>query len=372
MAKSTSKSGATNALEFLAKPESVRIPPVCAVFGDDAFLKGEVLSALRRSVLHGSDSEFGLTTFNGREATLRDVRDALSSLSLFGDGQRLVIIEEADPFVTEYRTQLEDYVAAPARGVLVLEVKTWPGNTRLAKAVAATGLAIQCDSPNERQIKSWIVQRAKSEYGVRFEPAAADALVELVPPELGIVAQEVTKLALIAGDQGTIDVDVVRKNVGGWRTRATWDMVDAAADGKTAEALEQLDRLITSGEKPFGLLPQMASSLKRFATAVELIETAEADGRRLPPRDALSQAGVLPFKLTDAERQLRQIGRKRARSLTEWLLAADLAIKSHNSSDERARIEIERLIIRLGAANREDTAASGTRLPPQQLARPAS
>jgi hypothetical protein len=104
-------------------------------------------------------------------------------------------------------------------------------------------------------------------------------------------------------------------------------------------------------------LPQIASSLKRFATAARLIQAAEADKRRLLPRDALAQAGVLPFKLTDADRQLRQIGRKRALMLTEWLLAADLAMKGHNSSDERARIELERLIVRLGKANREDAGA---------------
>jgi DNA polymerase-3 subunit delta len=82
---------------------------------------------------------------------------------------------------------------------------------------------------------------------------------------------------------------------------------------------------------------------------VQLIEAAEKNRQRLPPREALAQAGVIPFKLGDAERQLRQIGRQRAKQLTEWLLAADLAMKSHNSSDERARMEIERLIIRLAA-----------------------
>ena len=319
------------------------------MFGGDAFLKAEVLTALRRQVLSGEEAEFGLTTFTDRETQLRDVRDALSSQSLFGDGRRLVIIEEADSFVTEYRAELEDLLAVPGRGVLVLDVKTWPSNTRLAKAVAASGLAIQCDSPNERQIKSWLPRRAKAEHQVRLEAAAADALVELVPPELGILVQEVAKLALLVGEGRVIDVKLVRDNVGGWRTRATWDMVDAAADGRAAEALAQLDRLIASGEKPFGLLPQMASSLRRFATAMSLVDAAEAVGRRLPPREALAQAGVLPFKLTDAERQLRQIGRRRARQLTQWLLAADLAMKSHSSADDRARTELERLIVQLSA-----------------------
>jgi DNA polymerase-3 subunit delta len=219
----------------------------------------------------------------------------------------------------------------------------------LAKALAAIGsFAIQCDSPDVRQLKRWMAKRAKEAHNVRLDPAAADALVELVPPEMGVLAQELAKLALLVGATQTIDVRLVQENVGGWRTRATWDMVDAAADGRTSEALSQLDRLITSGEKPHGLLPQMASTLRRFATALDLIDTSALDGRRLPAREALAQAGVLPFKLTDAERQFRQLGRRRASTLTQWLLAADLAVKSYNSSDDRARIELERLIVRLG------------------------
>jgi DNA polymerase-3 subunit delta len=180
-----------------------------------------------------------------------------------------------------------------------------------------------------------------------LDAAAADALLELVPPELGILVQEIAKLALVIGADRVINVKLVQENVGGWRTRATWDMIDAAADGRATNALAQVDRLIASGEKPFALLPQMASSLRRFPAAVQLIEAAEASRQRLPPREALAQAGIPPFKLGDAERQLRQIGRQRAKQITQWLLAADLAMKSHNSSDDRARTELERLIVRL-------------------------
>jgi DNA polymerase-3 subunit delta len=348
MAKSAAKAGAVSALDFLAETAEYPLGSVCAAYGEDAFLKSEVFSAIRRNMLAGDDGEFSLSAFAGRDAQLRDVLDALATVALFGSGSRLVLVEDADAFVSEHRRELEDYAAKPARGaVLVLEVKTWPSNTKLAKAVAAGGLAIDCAPPKERQIKLWLIQRAKSAHGARLDAAAADALCALVPPELGILVQELAKLALLVGDDRVISVRLVRDNVGGWRARATWDMIDAAADGRAAEALAQLDRLIAAGEKPHALLPQMASSLRRFATAAQLIEQAEAGSRRLPLHDALSQAGILPFKLSDAERQLRQIGRPRAKLLTRWLLAADLAIKGHNSADDRARIELERLIVRL-------------------------
>jgi DNA polymerase-3 subunit delta len=351
MAKAaTKKSGVLSALDYLSQPDKFDVAGVCAVFGDEVFLKSEVMTSIRRQVLVGEDDEFSLTTFIGKEAALREVMDALATVSLFGDGRRLVMIDEADSFVTEYRGELEDYVARPAKGsVLVLDVKTWPANTRLAKAVATSGLTVECKTPNERQAKTWLTQRAKDAHQVRLDAAAVDLMLELVPPELGILVQELSKLALIAGDRRVIDEELVRENVGGWRARATWDMIDAAADGKAAVAIAQMGRLIAAGEKPHGLLPQMASTLRRFATAVELVDSAERQRQRLPIRNALSQAGVPPFKLNDGERQLRQIGRARAKQLTGWLLAADLAIKSHNSADDAARIELERLIVRLAA-----------------------
>lgn len=348
MAKSATKTGSINSFDYLSHSAKHPLPAVCAVYGDESFLKREVIAILRRHVLGDAEGEFSLSTYAGPNTQLRDVLDSLATVSLFGSGRRLVIVEDADPFVTLFRGELEDYVARPHRdGVLVLEVESWPSNTRLAKAVAGGGLAIECKSPNERQTKSWLVERAKTIHNLRLDAAAADAMLELLPPELGLLAQELDKLALVVGDKRIIDAKLVRDNVGGWRTRVVWDLVDAAAEGHAAEALSQLDRLVSSGEKPHGLLPQMASPLRKFGAATRLFESAEADRRPITLRDALAQAGVPPFKLSDAERQLRHIGRRRAKKLTGWLLAADLAMKGHNSADDRARTELERLIVRL-------------------------
>lgn len=350
MAKASSaKSGAISALDYLAHPDKHLLGPVTALVGDEAFLKREALKTIRRTVL-GDGGEFSLTTIDGDDAQLRDVLDALATVTLFGGNRRLVIVEDADSFVSEHRAELEAYLERPAKeSVLVLDVKTWPSTTRLAKAVAAGGIAIECKSPTESQIKRWLAARATAEYGVRLDADAADLLIEMLPPELGILEQELAKLSLIAGNGGVIDANVVRENVGGWRTRTTWDLVDAVADGRAGDALAQLHRLIAAGEKPHGLLPQMAHSLRQLAAATRLIEAAEQHKIRLSLRSALEQAGVPPFKLATAERQLRQLGRDRARQLTSWLLAADLAMKGYNSADARARLELERLIVRLSS-----------------------
>src|SRR3990172_2800133 len=171
MAKASgTKSAVVPATTFLASPDKHPAGPVCAVAGDEAFLKREVITALRHQVLGSEQDEFALTTLTGRkELLLRDVLDALATGSLFGSGRRMVIVEEADDFVSQYRAELEVHVAKPHRNsALVLEVKTWPSTTRLAKAVAAGGLTIECKSLNESQTRRWLPDPAKSRYEVRL------------------------------------------------------------------------------------------------------------------------------------------------------------------------------------------------------------
>ncbi len=345
-----------SALEFLTHPEKTSCAAVCVVVGDDAFLRHEVRLGLGSRLGVGLSDGMGLTTCEGKTAQLRDVMDALCERSLFGEERQVVVVEDADPFVKTYRDKLEDYVERPAAdAVLILEVKTWPGNTRLAKAIAKTGTTITCQIPQQgreltaftKQLKDWLIHVAKTQYEVELKRPAVDLLLELLPTEVGILCQEVSKLSLLAGDKQVIDAPLVRDNVGGWRTRKTWDMIDAAAEGRAAEALQQLDRLVAAGEEPHALLPQMASTFRKFAAAARVFQQAELAGRKTSLRTALQEAGMLPFKLNAAEAQLKQIGRERANQLYEWLLAADLELKGHNSTKDRARRVLETLVVRL-------------------------
>jgi DNA polymerase III subunit delta len=338
---------ALHATEYLDAED--RQPPasVCVLFGDDSFLKRQVGRCLRRGVLGEDEADFSLTTFPGPTAMLADVLEELSTLAMFGS-RRLVVVEEADEFVTRFRSELEDYVSRPkAKGVLALEVKSWPANTRLYKAVAATGLAIECTAPPGARLARWLVTWAKNVHHTKLSQPVAEQLVEMVGPELGLLDQELAKLALAATDAGQITSAMLQQLVGSWRAKTAWEMLDAALDGKTAEALTQLDRLILAGEHPVAILAQISASLRRLAAATRVILAAEASGRRVAVRDALAHAGVKGFVLEKSERQLRRLGRHRGGRLYRWLLEADMHLKGDSSLPPRT--VLERLLVQISA-----------------------
>jgi DNA polymerase-3 subunit delta len=336
-----------HAIEYLAEPSHYPPKPVCVAFGDDLFLRRQVLLGLRHAVLGGDEGDFSLTSFEGLTAEFRDVAEELSTLAMFGS-QRLVVVDDADDFVSRFRPALEDYVARPGRsGILLLDVKSWPGNTRLYKAVDTQGLAVDCSAPKPAALGGWLIAWAKQTHKCLLSSTAANLLVEMIGPELGLLDQEVAKLALMAGNDKKITPELVQKMGGGWRAKTTWDMLDLALDGNATEALRQIDRLLASGEAPLGILAQISASLRRLAAATRLILQAEAAGRRIGVAPALEQVGVNKYFLKKTEAQLKRLTRHRGSQLNRWLLEADLDLKG--DSQMPPRLILERLIVRLAA-----------------------
>lgn len=358
------------AFEFLATPDKFPVKPFCVLYGDEPLLARDSLAEIDGRVLAGEDAEFSRISFSGDKGTnpqleWRTVVDELSTSALFGGGQRLVIIDNADDFVSRSREQLENYAAKPSNsGVLVLIVRTWPSNTKLYKAIAASGLPIECKTPAEDQLPRWLMQRAEKKHQAKLTADAADQMLEIIGPELGRLDQELEKLALIAlAESGlagnaaaskeklpTISATMVSDNVGGWRAKTAWELSDKMNAGDTARALEQLGRLIESGEEPIALLAQVSSSLRKYAAATRGADLATLENRRIDLKSLLTEAGmkVWPAALQSAEIHLKQLTRPRGRQLLPWLLDADLALKGQSSSGHRARFVLEQLIVRLG------------------------
>ena len=254
------------ALEYLATRSASAPPGGCVVFGDEPYLKSLVLRQWRRAILDDDEGDFSYTVFEGDAIEWRDVHDELATVALFGGGRRLIQVDAADGFVSKHRATLETYVAKPrSTGVLVLNVASWPSNTRLFKAVDALGLAVDASTPPEAALLKWLIARAKSPHQFKLDRPAAEALLEIIGPHLGQLDQELAKLAASVGIDGSATIELVEKHVVGSRARQVWDMLDAALAGQAADAAGQLDRLLNAGEEPIALLGQIGASLRRLA-----------------------------------------------------------------------------------------------------------
>jgi DNA polymerase-3 subunit delta len=329
-----------HATEFLNRSGSRQVRPLFVLHGGEAHLKESSRRTICRLVL-GTDDErdIGLTRFSGRDVDWKSVRDELLTVSMFGD-RRLVVVDDADEFVSTHRAALEQYSDKPARqAVLVLDVKTWRKNTRLAKKVDADGLELDCSELAGTQLLRWLTEHSQAQYGKQLARDAAALMTELAGTGMGLLDQELAKLTAYVGDRARIGLDDVRALVGGWRAETTWKMTDAVRDGSPSLALQALDKLLTAGEAAPKILGGLNYVFRKYARATELSR------RGTTLRAALQQAGVFPRDVDAAERYLRRIGRQRAERIIALLLQADSGLKGGSRLPER--LQLEQLLLRL-------------------------
>ena len=212
--------------------------PVYALVGADTFLVLQELACIGREL--PADSQ--RVDFDGETAELAEVLDELRSFAMFGGGGKLVVIRNADAFVTKYRQQLEDYVAEPSSsGTLVMRLNSLPGNQKIHKLIAKTGKIVPCEPPKD--LARWAIERSKSEHKVTLALDAAKLLVELIGDDLGRLDMEIGKLAINAPG-GKITTEVVGTNVAFTREREIFDLTNALAVGNVTEALRRWRQLL--------------------------------------------------------------------------------------------------------------------------------
>ncbi len=218
---------------------SDEIKPVYVVTGSEGFLKREAIRRISERVLGKADRSLAYTEYDGAAAAteLAVVLDDLRTLPFLAD-RRLVLLYDADTFITKYRQALEDYVGAPSpTGVLLIECKSLPANTRLYKRAQQAGEVIKCEPVKSHQAPGWVISRARESHGVTIDARGAATLVNQIGDDLGLLDNELQKLALYVGDRKTITAADVETLVGTMREEKVWGILSAVAAGNEAQAI---------------------------------------------------------------------------------------------------------------------------------------
>jgi len=370
-------SDAASALEIIQQPAdwSLGTPSLVAIVGDEPFLAGHMLALLRdRLCPDEADRAWAWREFAGEASPdPRDVFDEAATVPLFAGATRAAVVRSADGFVTAARESLEKLAGSPrgaagGRGIVILEVKSLPSNTRLAKAVAKHGLVIDVSIPPRANLASWVRQWSLSRHGIQLAAATAQRLLERLGNNLGQVDQALARLAAAtdpAAKKTAIQPEAIDDFAGSPLERTAWGMIDAAATGDAREAVGQLAALLAAGENPIGISAQIAAVVRRLSTAARLLALPAGDGRPAGIEPALREAGVAawPKALAQARESLGQLGPRRARQLPVGLLELDLSLKSDASRGLRARLALERLFCKMSrqAVPPSPTKTSGAR-----------
>ncbi len=196
---------------------------------------------------------------------------------------------------------------------------------KLSKAVkAAQGEIHEFEAPKARDMPRALVGEAK-QLGYALEPAAARLLVDRMGANPVRLRNELERLALWAGEGGSVTVTDLEAMITDTSEAAVWALSDALLERDPAKAAAIAEQLIAQGENVTGLIYGLASRLRKACTAAAQIEEG------VPVKQVESSLGMHPY----AARQLvARVGKTDLESLQRATTTlADLEVWCRGGAD---------------------------------------
>ncbi len=334
---------------------------IYVLWGTDRFTRDEQVRGLKRRMLAEPCGEYNLTVLSGDDVAVRDVRAVADALPFMGD-RRLVVVEGllarvtggAKPAARRGRTTKTPAKSAKAAAAKAAASPAEHGPADELRALLhdlpeSTALVLVEDQidpaavesllpadrshvrgyerPKPAELSRWIEKRVKHHRG-RIEAAAMRQLALLASDDLGLLDSEVRKLVTYADGRAVTLDDVHLLSASPDVT--IFGLLDALGQNQRGPALVHLRQLFQRGERPEGIIPQIAASLRRLIQARELLD----QGVRGPAM--ASRMGAHPFVAEKTERQARPYRVDQLEGALRKLLQTDRAIKTGEIDPELA------------------------------------
>jgi len=343
----------------------------CLLYGPEYELKARAREGIINRLVPPPDREYAVETIALAKASkAASVAAAAQSGSMLSPTRVLVADGIENLPNAEQRELARNLAAAPGTTVILIESpRSGRGDydasgadrkgrlsTELIKAVAEAGSAIECRSPTRDEAVKWVVDHARS-LGAPIKPAVASLLVERVGLDLGRLAREVEKLALVAG----ADAAIAREHIEEATPRTPEDNIFAVGDaigaGDVDHALAVLrDLMQYQGVEPTTALAFVARQIRLIWQAKVLLDRGWRPGREAPEgiesllpegSDILRMLENRAWLVNRLAGQARRIGWPQLTYAIRRLLETELALKGVSEGVSDPQIALELLVVDL-------------------------
>jgi DNA polymerase-3 subunit delta len=237
---------------FLKEIEKGLPAPVYLFYTSELFLQSEALDALKE-IIPDTERDFNLHMFDlilpgDENNTLSQIIDVANTVSFFGGRRLTVVTVNLQKLLKKDQERLHAYIYNPAPDAVfvLLHVGAFSKDMRERfRALKPFSLDMR-----ETEIPYWIKQRGKTR-GLEISDKAADYLIGLVGPDLGLLSSEIEKISLIGKKR--IDVNDISDIVTGERTYSIFDLVNALME-KNARKVFSIYKTLRETSEDYSLI----------------------------------------------------------------------------------------------------------------------
>lgn len=316
------------------------VRPAYVLLGSDATRREKAFRHIRDKVIDPTLHDFGVETFDGEVVDAGQIIEVARTVPFLGE-RRLVYVRRFDAMSAGDQASITALLEAGLpTTVLVLAVSSLDRRRKAAQSLLEHATIVQLEDPEGEGLISWLLREAPT-YGIRLQGQTARRLIDVAGSHVESLRRELEKLSLYAGEGGEVtEADIMQVAAAGSpeaAQNAIFQLSDAVAEGRTAQALHKLDELLSGGANGIYVVVMLARHYR-------MLLAVKTSGETNPNR--VSQVLNLKAPRFVVERLLSQAARLTQTQIEaglQALLTVDMKLKR----SAPVRPTIEGVVVRL-------------------------
>ena len=302
------------------------------LFGEEDFLKKSYKNRLKDSITDGDTMNFNY--FEGKGIDIGELISLADTMPFFAE-KRLILIEDSGFFKGSSVEELVSYLPdMPDTTCMVFVESEVDKRNRLYKKVKEIGHCAEMSRQNASQLASWagaILARA----GKKITRNTMDVFLSMTGDDMENIRSELDKLIAYTGERDVVTEEDLQEVCSVRVSSRIFEMVSLIAAGKTRQAMDLYEDLLTLKEPPMRILFLIARQFNQILRVKELAEQGKEKN------EIASRLKLQPFVVGKTISQSRAFSREQILSCVTLCVEMEEAVKTGRLQD---RLAVELLI----------------------------
>lgn len=315
------------------------------VHGTEQYIIDHFLKNLMQSIPE-EDLDFNLSIYDLEETSIQTAIEEAETTPFLGESKIVIckkaafLTAEKDKSKEEHNIdRLFEYIHNPAPHtsfVLIAPYEKLDKRKKITKTLLKEAAVVEAAPSNGNDAERFVQDLAK-ELNVTVTSNGCGRLLQMVGNNLTMLDNEVRKLAMYIGEQGTIDENIVDSLVAQTLEQNVFTLVDKVINRKFSDAYSILRNLLKQNEEPIRILALLTRQIRI------ILYTQIFEEHGLSQKEIASKLGLHPYAVKVASEQGKKFTRQQLFSAIEKCVEADYGMKSGQNKQLQLELFISSL-----------------------------
>ena len=240
--------------------------------GEDEFRKEEAVKELINFHLDQEARDFNLDVIRASKVGLEHLARTVSTPPMLSEW-RVVVIQGVQDLSGTAKTRdiILNLIESNLSGLVLVLSATIPkgSKAKFYSSLKHKSRVIQFDLIRLDDIPGWLMEQSLQRFDIEVDVEAARAMANAVGSDLGVLSQELEKLAGLATGEASIKKSHVMEAGITLLSQDRWKWFDLVGKRNFKQAIKSLPTLLSQGENGVGLTVGLSTHLLRIGLVVE-------------------------------------------------------------------------------------------------------